>query len=397
MNSQKDIKVGFILHPDHWLGGRNYLKNLFSALRTLPDKDITPILFTGLRTSDPSVGLSDVQLVRAPLFDPNSLAWFARSAYIRATSQDRLLRKLLTKHGVAILSHSGHLGIQSATARGFLPTIGWVPDFQHVHLPEFFSSKDLQYRDREYMNICLQCDGVIVSSECARSDLETFAPDCGRKATVLRFVASPAPLQSTSSVPELQRLYGFDGPYFLLPNQFWAHKNHRVVIDALKKLKQQGTRITVLATGVTDDTRDPNFFASLMEYVKECNVLDAFRVLGSIPFDHLASLMQHTIAFVNPSRFEGWSTSVEEAKSMGKQILLSDIPVHREQAPPRGIFFPLADPDALANALLDAQNVFDPQHDAEMQELARKQFPARQEAFGEAYKRIVVDALSLWQ
>ncbi len=39
---------------------------------------------------------------------------------------------------------------------------------------------------------------------------------------------------------------------------------------------------------------------------------------------------------------------------MGKQIVLSDIPVHREQAPDRGFFFPPEDPDALTAAMIAA-------------------------------------------
>jgi len=126
-----------------------------------------------------------------------------------------------------------------------------------------------------------------------------------------------------------------------------------------------------------------------MEYAAECDVLDCFRVLGRIPFDHLVGLMQHAIALMNPSRFEGWSTSVEEAKSMGKQIVLSDIPVHREQAPERGFFFPANDPEALAAAMMDAYNQFDAHKDAAMQDAARARFPGRQREFGEAYLRTV--------
>ena len=36
-------------------------------------------------------------------------------------------------------------------------------------------------------------------------------------------------------------------------------------------------------------------------------------------------------ALINPSRSEGWSTTVEEAKSFGVPMILSDIDVHREQ------------------------------------------------------------------
>lgn len=47
------------------------------------------------------------------------------------------------------------------------------------------------------------------------------------------------------------------------------------------------------------------------------------------------TLMKHAIAIINPSLFEGGSTTVEEAKSLLKVIILSGIPVHREQNPRR--------------------------------------------------------------
>jgi hypothetical protein len=41
--------------------------------------------------------------------------------------------------------------------------------------------------------------------------------------------------------------------------------------------------------------------------------------------------MKNSIAIIQPSLFEGWSTVVEDAKALNQWILLSDIPVHREQ------------------------------------------------------------------
>ncbi len=128
-----------------------------------------------------------------------------------------------------------------------------------------------------------------------------------------------------------------------------------------------------------------------MDYVSECDVQDCFRVLGKIPFDHLVGLMQHATAFINPSFFEGWSTSVEEAKSMGKQIVLSDIPVHREQAPPGGFFFSPEDPEALVAAMKAASNEYDESKVATMQADAIAHFPERQRKFGEAYLQIVAE------
>ncbi len=378
------VRVGFIVEPGNWLGGRNYLRNLFAALHSVPGNPVTPVILSGTRQNDPLTDFPGVQVVQTSLLDRKGPAWLTRKIIAKATSHDLLLGSILRHHEVSVISH-----VFRTDSKTGVKTIGWIPDFQHVHLPEFFNPTELRRRDREYMDLCVGCDKVIVSSKCAAVDLLAFSPEFADKAELLRFVASPISLREHTSLPDLQQLYGFNEPYFLLPNQFWAHKNHRVVLSALRILMARNTPVLVLATGSTEDNRNPSFFPSLMQFAGECGVLDRFRVLGQVPFDHLVGLMRHAVAFLNPSKFEGWSTSVEEAKSMGKSVLLSDLPVHREQAPDRGIFFPPDDPEALADAMIAAYNGFDPQHDTAMQELARAQFPRRQLEFAEAYCAIV--------
>ena len=384
----ESVRVGFILSTGIWLGGRNYLRNLFAAIRTLPGRPITPVIFTGKRQGDVFADFPEIEIIQTSVLDRKSSGWFLRQFLTKATARDAVLQRLLRRHGISVLSHSSHLGRQTA-----VKTIGWIPDFQHIHLPEFFIPEDCRERDREYMKLCVLCDKIIVSSECAGTDLRTFSPSHADKIELLRFVASPTPLANVVRLSDLQRLHSFNRPYFLLPNQFWAHKNHRVVLSALQILKCRNQSLLVLATGSSEDNRNPSFFPALMEYAAKCDVLECFRVLGTIPFDHLVGLMQHATAFINPSRFEGWSTSVEEAKSMGKQIVLSDIPVHREQAPERGFFFPANDPEALAAAMIAAHNEFDIRKEAAMQNEARVRFPERQREFGEAYLQTVMRAL----
>lgn len=50
------------------------------------------------------------------------------------------------------------------------------------------------------------------------------------------------------------------------------------------------------------------------------------------------SLIKYSVAVINPSRSEGWGSTVEQAKSMGKFILLSNLPVHIEQNPSSSFF-----------------------------------------------------------
>ena len=72
--------------------------------------------------------------------------------------------------------------------------------------------------------------------------------------------------------------------------------------------------------------------------------------------------MRHSIALINPSKFEGRSSTVEQGISLGKKIILSDIPIHKEQNPKRAIYFEADNAEMLSEILKktnDSFNVLD--------------------------------------
>jgi glycosyltransferase involved in cell wall biosynthesis len=145
--------------------------------------------------------------------------------------------------------------------------------------------------------------------------------------------------------------HGIGGSYVFLPNQFWRHKNHVVVIEALRLLKQRGCPVQVVASGLQRDMRDPSHFPAVEKLVASADVGDSFRMLGVIPYADLMTLMGNAAAVLNPSLFEGWSTTVEESRAMGVPLLLSDIAVHREQMGDSSAYFAPHDAEALAALL----------------------------------------------
>ena len=68
-------------------------------------------------------------------------------------------------------------------------------------------------------------------------------------------------------------------------------------------------------------------------------IMNYYKILGVVPYNDLMDLMKLSIAVINPSKSEGWSSTVEQAKSMGKMVLLSNLKVHKEQAPFRSFYF----------------------------------------------------------
>jgi glycosyltransferase involved in cell wall biosynthesis len=108
------------------------------------------------------------------------------------------------------------------------------------------------------------------------------------------------------------------------------------------------------------------------------------------------ALMRACTALINPSLSEGWSTSVEEAKSLGVPMLLSDLRVHREQAGDRADYFDPAVAGQLASLMARHEDSPDPsRRDREKEAIAAFQKRTRQFAldFSETVERAAASIL----
>ena len=67
------------------------------------------------------------------------------------------------------------------------------------------------------------------------------------------------------SYKKLYSRYKIPKNYFFIPNQFWKHKNHNVIVETLKYLKENKDKdIYIVLTGFPHDHRHKNYFE---EYV----------------------------------------------------------------------------------------------------------------------------------
>ena len=156
--------------------------------------------------------------------------------------------------------------------------------------------------------------------------------------------------------------YQLPPTFFYLPNQFWKHKNHMVVIEALGLLKRQGVDVVVAVTGNPLDPRHPGYAGQLNDPIESLGLWNNFRILGLVPRRHVISLLRTSTAFINPSFFGGWSSTVEEARTLGVPMLLSDIAAHREQMESAATYFNADDAAGLAGKLLEIVLASPPLH-----------------------------------
>ncbi|MGE0395436.1 MAG: glycosyltransferase family 4 protein [Kofleriaceae bacterium] len=378
------VRVGFRAPPLAWQGGRNYLWNLLYAVGTLRDRKIEPVVVA--RIAEDVTDFSSIAEVIAPTVLSRREAFLAGRATRYLANIDVVERIAMARAGVHLCSHAPPLG-----KRFGRPWIYWIPDLQHRRLPKQFSRTRRVRADFDMRQGLEHSALVIVSSHAARSDvLEHFGAQYAHKLRVLQFVAQPRTIDPPPR-EDLSARYDLPSRYLYLPNQFWTHKNHAIVVDALERVRARD--IVVVATGASGDFRNSDHFARLMDRARRAKVEQRFRVLGAVPFRDVIGLMTHAIGVINPSLFEGWSTTVEEARALGKRLILSSIDVHREQAPPRARYFDPHRADELAAAIEALWNESD-EGDAEAARAATAALPVRTRSFADAYVQIVHEALS---
>jgi glycosyltransferase involved in cell wall biosynthesis len=378
------LRVAFAhnFHDRDWLGGKNYFASLFGAIEALQVPDIDWVFVTGHETQ---TSLPDefpwLQQVRTSLMDRMAPAWLARQVTLRTRGTDPLFSRFLASHGIDLLSHAGPLGMNAR-----IKSLPWLYDFQFMHLPEYWEVKHIRWAERRYRAACRYADAILVSSRDALNDLQRFAPWCALPKHVLPFVSNPVDFDRIPDREAILRKYDLPPAYFHLPNQFWSNKNHRLVADAVALLNQRAIHAVVACSGRPFDGRKPEYFGEFEAYCKDLGVDRQIRVLGVVDHADLQGLMAHSTAVINPSRFEGWSTTVEEAKTMHKTLLLSDLAVHREQSPVHGRFFGADSAPQLAELLAAClQDPVRPLNKASIQD----DYSARLHAFGAAYLAIV--------
>ena len=316
---------------ENWLGGANYFRNLLEVF----DAADVPDMRLHLLTDDASfLGgrrfSSRVCVHELPMLRRKSVPWVLRKALQVSCGRDVQMVAELRRLGVKAVVFS----FVSGAVQAGIPCMPWIPDFQFRHHPELYPPSVVAAEQRRAEKWIGQGDALVVSSQSAGRDAQALfalAPD---RLHVLQFAPRLdfAPIQSIAERDAVFARYRVDRPYVFLPHQYWLHKNHRLVIDALDVLRRKGRPAPlVISTGKTQDLRDPTAFASFETALAAYGLAEDYRVLGVIDREHMLVLMGHSMAVLNPSRFEGWSTTVEEAKALGKPLLVSDIAVHREQ------------------------------------------------------------------
>jgi glycosyltransferase involved in cell wall biosynthesis len=380
-----------VIGSNNWLGGESYVRNLLYTLAALPPAERPRVRLTNVMKATAD---SLHPLLALDFVDIHPLVRFARHNPVSRfvfRAINRIVQLLRGEDFSIELRGVDLIFPVMFHVPGARRLMYWIGDFQEIYLPQFFSQDQLQLRHNKNTDILNDDRIVVLSSEAALSDLHENYKAVRAPLRIWQFCSLlPA---ADAHRPELLQPLGIPEKFAYLPNQFWVHKNHEIVIKALARLKDKGVTIPLVCTGSTYEKRAQDHFARLTAMIAQLGLTDQIRILGIVPKAQQVEILRHAAFIVQPSLFEGWSTVVEDAKSVGRPIVLSNLAVHLEQNPPNALFFDPHDVDDLAVKLETAWSRFPAGPDEESERAAATLLEQRILKSGRDFMAIVGEAV----
>ncbi len=239
-----------------------------------------------------------------------------------------------------------------------LPFVVPIFDLNHRLQPEFpeFSHGEFNSREYYYINTCRFATLVLVDSEMGKADVLRFYGDYIDEDRI-RILPYYPPIENRAlpNQQELDRVrakYKLPPRYFFYPATFWPHKNHALIIQAIKLIADEtGEVVPIVFCGSYWNYKMAMNFKEVMAQAVSFGVVDRVRYLGLVPDEDMAALYTLSAGLVMPTFFGPTNIPPLEAWHLSRPVITSDIRGLREQSGDAGLLVDPRSPQALAEAM----------------------------------------------
>jgi glycosyltransferase involved in cell wall biosynthesis len=373
-----------------WIGGEHYILNILYALKELQRTGRNEISFKVVicyedeslsdhirKTFSTSDGFKLIKKIGSPLrkrdlFIPLLNMYLPRKLRFL---KPKVQQFAIDSEGIDFLyPFDFRLTLAKSTHAA-----GWIADFQPRNMPQFFSSDNLKWRHEYEERISSRASDIVFSSQTCIFDFQKFFPHSNAKPHLFRFHPFISADVWEHDPKQIQSLYNLPDKFLICCNQFWQHKNHLAILESMASLSHEFSDLFIVFTGHTQDNRLAEHFDNICSKINLLGIRSNIAVLGLIPRIHQLQLLRRSIGVIQPSLSEGWSTVVEDSRSMGKPSILSDLPVHLEQNPPDAIYYDSRSSSSLSKAMQKAWTDWQPgpNYDSEKKARAESQLLIR--------------------
>lgn len=221
-----------------------------------------------------------------------------------------------------------------------------------MEFPEVRENKIFEAREAVYQHALTKAVAVIVDSELGKENvIRRYGVDPER-VKILHF--SPAPETRLdddaylTGFVDIKQKYKINGDYIYYPAQFWAHKNHVYILEAIALLKEKhNTELYAIFSGADKGNLD-----HVLAVAESLGIKHFVRYVGFVSNEEVSYLYKQSLALVMPTYFGPTNLPPLEAFQLGVPVVYSDLPGLREQVGDAALLVDLSNPQSLVNQLL---------------------------------------------
>ena len=266
------------------------------------------------------------------------------------------LDRLFSEHQIDLVYFVGqHVVPMELKQHNFVLTLFDLCHLEETEFPEVSFSRQFEGREDYFRRVLPKAVAVIVDSNYGQKlACEKYNLDPARVVS-LPFVVDKFYLEQNAALSTddlvLER-NSITRPYIFYPAQFWPHKNHIYLLEAIKHLKDiEGWPIQLVLSG-----SDKGNLNVILEKARLLGIVDLVKYVGFVEQADLYVLYKNALSLVMPTYFGPTNIPPLEAAAVGCPVCYSDKPSFREQMGEGAFYMDLDKPESLAVHLISIRD-----------------------------------------
>jgi len=233
------------------------------------------------------------------------------------------------------------------------PYVFTVWDLGHrvaPYFPEVSRKKQFLKREAMYNNALPRASKIVIGTQDGKNDICKYYNIDEHKVELIEMPTPMDVFQLTGDDRILEKLNIEKNKYIYYPAQFWAHKNHYMLVQTLKILKDKDSNLKLVFTGSNQGNME-----YIKSQVKALSLENDVIFAGFVTRDELVSLYKNSFGLTYASLLGPDNIPPLEAMSVGCPVFISNLQGHIDQLGDRVTYFNPMKPDDVAEKILNYQ------------------------------------------
>ncbi len=216
------------------------------------------------------------------------------------------------------------------------PVVASIHDLMHRYergFPEAGSWWRYLVREHRFRSLSRHSEVVMVDSDLGKQHvIESYSANPERVHT-LPYIA-PSYITETRERDDFDDCYSLPEKFYFYPAQFWPHKNHLRLVQALMRARAECSDMAlVLAGGKWLG------YETVLKQVVDAGLEDAVSFVGYVPDEDMAAFYKRAHGLVIPTFFGPTNIPPLEAMALGCPVVISDAYAMPEQCGDAALYF----------------------------------------------------------